>query len=321
MIQNAAAQPATGSDGEDLHYSGGSSPDAWWRAHFHDAADEVIDFFAGDGISFTGRRVADVGCGDGIIDLALALRAEPERLVGFDVRATDVPHLARLAREHAGLTELPTNLSFATCDERTLPAEDHSFDYVVSWSAFEHIADPTAVLGEIRRILTPEGVLFIQLWPFYDSAHGTHLVDWFPDGFAQYRHTDEEIARTLRASDDQVMGAEMLEAYRTLNRITADDLHGALRRAGLRTAKLALRADAVHLPDEVSDLPFSRIGISGIKLFAIPAPEPQPAGIEAADATAHTPPEHRLGKLLRGFTRVNGMVRRNRAPGPGRGAG
>jgi SAM-dependent methyltransferase len=253
------------------HYSKSASPQVWWDAHFTDAAGAVLDFFGGDGISLTGKRVADIGCGDGIIDLGVALAAEPDRLVGFDLLTTDVDLLARRAKEHIGLDQLPENLFFATSEEVALPAEDASFDHVISWSAFEHIADPVGVLREVRRILVDDGVLFIQLWPFYNSAHGTHLVDWYPDGFAQFKHSNAEILRTVRAAGPPEMATEMLEVYRTLNGITADELQLALWRAGFRIVKVALDSESVHIPDEAAHLPLSSVAISGIKLLAIKA--------------------------------------------------
>lgn len=273
------------------HYSGSADGTVWFQSHFEQAAGEVIDFLGGDGISLEGKRVADVGCGDGITDLGLALRAKPASIVGFDVVPTDTATL----REQAGacdVQELPDNLSFVTCGETGLPAPDGSFDYVLSWSAFEHILDPVPVLRDIRRVLTDEGVLFIQLWPFYDSAHGTHLVDWFPEGFAQFRYDDDEILRRMRATGNQDAVAGMYEAYRTLNRITADGLHAALRVAGFRVVKLELQSDGAHLPFEAADIPPSRIGISGIKLLAV-KDEPRaavPAVAEPDAARRPTPP-------------------------------
>ena len=267
--QAAEQQPSTPATG---HYSGSSDSTVWFRSHYEQAAGEIVDFFGGDGISLKGKRLADVGCGDGITDLGLVVQADPASLVGFDVVNTDADHLCELARA-AGVElpggALPAALSFVTSGETRLPATDRSFDYVLSWSAFEHILDPVPLLREVRRVLTDDGVLFIQLWPFYDSEHGTHLVDWFPEGFAQYRYNDEEILRRMRAGGNPDAVPGMYEAYRTLNRITADGLHAALRQAGFRVVKLQLQADAIHVPDEARDLPPSRIGISGIKLLAI----------------------------------------------------
>jgi ubiquinone/menaquinone biosynthesis C-methylase UbiE len=266
----AAEQPANAPSGG--HYSGSSDSTVWFRSHYEQAAGEIVDFFGGDGISLKGKRLADIGCGDGITDLGLAVQAEPASLVGFDVVPTDTDHLCELARaagvELPGGT-LPASLSFRTSGETQLPAADRSFDYVISWSAFEHILNPVPLLREVHRVLTDDGVLFIQLWPFYDSEHGTHLVDWFPEGFAQFRYDDEEILRRMKAGGNPDAVPGMYEAYRTLNRITADELHAALRQAGFRVVKLQLQADALHVPDEARDLPPSRVGISGIKLLAI----------------------------------------------------
>jgi len=272
----ATELPAACSD----HYSKSASPQVWWDAHFNDAVGAVLDFFGGDGISLTGKRIADIGCGDGIIDLGVVMAAKPDRLVGFDLLTTDVELLARRAKEHIGLAELPDNLFFATSEEVRLPAEDASFDYVISWSAFEHIGDPVGVLREVRRILVDDGVLFIQLWPFYNSAHGTHLVDWYPDGFAQFKHSNADILRTVRQAGPPEMATEMLEVYRTLNGITADGLQLALWRAGFRIVKVVLDSETVHIPDEAAHLPLSTVAISGIKLLAVktgPADGPPPS--------------------------------------------
>jgi len=287
MTTSAAAESADPT--EVPHYSLGAPPKVWWDAHFEGAVGQVLDFLAGDSITLEGKRVADIGCGDGIIDLGLTLRGRPARLVGFDIKPTDVDDLAGLAKQRADLDRLPDELFFATSGERSIPAADHSFDMVVSWSAFEHIADPVAILKEIRRILTHHGVLFIQLWPFYDAAHGTHLVDWFPEGFAQHRHTDEEIFAQIRSSGDQEMGSRLIDIYRTLNKITLDGLGVALREAGFRVAKIALDAEQVHLPEEVADLPLSQVAVSGVKLLAIPP---------AADRDDLVEPPEPLGERL-----------------------
>ncbi len=241
----------------------------WFRAHVVGAAGEVVDFLGGDGISLAGKRVADLGAGDGSIDLGIALAGKPAELVGYDIRTTDVAALAARAAV-AGIPQLPEGLRFEVCGETSIPADDGTFDVVVSWSSFEHILQPVPVLREIRRVLSDDGVLFIQVWPFYDSEHGSHLNDWFPEGFAQLNYTDDEILAKLQAEPEKNRyGAGMFGAYAELNRITADQLHYALREAGFWTAKLELLSNPVHVPFAGRDIPPSRIGITGVKLLAI----------------------------------------------------
>lgn len=255
----------------------GSNVEGWFRTHVEGAAGEVIDFFGGDGITLTGKRVADLGAGDGSIDLGIAVTASPAELVGYDLRITDVDTLRRRASE-VGITDFPENLRFEVSGETTIPAPDRSFDFVVSWSAFEHILEPVAILREIRRILTDEGMLFIQVWPFYDSEHGSHLMDWFPEGFAQLNHTDAEILARLQAAPEKNQyGVGMFDAYEMLNKITVDGLHAALREAGLMIAKLELLTNPIHVPRGGREIPPSRIGISGVKLIAVKDPDYTPA--------------------------------------------
>ena len=57
--------------------------------------------------------MADIGSGDGIIDLALTLRGRPRELVGYDVNPTPVDHLLEQAGRHARRApSCPPGLSF-----------------------------------------------------------------------------------------------------------------------------------------------------------------------------------------------------------------
>jgi SAM-dependent methyltransferase len=245
----------------------------WFQDHFRKAADEVLDFLAGDGISLENREVADLGCGDGITDLGLALRGRPRRLTGFDLNATNTEHLLAEARAEGVADQLPPNLTFATSGETTIPAEDHAFDVIISWSAFEHVLQPVEVLTEIRRVLRPTGVFFLQLWPFFFSEHGSHLWHWFPDGFANLRHTDAAIEQRLRAdtTTDPAWIEQKIHDNRTLNRITLDGLQQAMLVAGLQPVKVELLSHTFRLSPELNRFPLSDLAISGVKLLAVPA--------------------------------------------------
>lgn len=244
---------------------------AWFVEHYEDAASQVIDFLGGDGISMTGHRVADIGCGDGIIDLGVAHKAKPRSLVGFDIVPTDVGWLAERARAE-GVGELPDCLEFRTCDPLKIPAEDDSFDFVFTWSAFEHVVEPVPVLQEINRILRPGGILMLQIWPLYASEHGAHLWQCIPDTFVHLLRSpaeiDEKVRATTRHSPEQI--EEFLEVFHELNRLTLDDLQRCMLAASLRVAKLEIQSESVHIPPELARRSLSQLGISGVKLLAVP---------------------------------------------------
>lgn len=249
--------------------------DMWLYDHYFSAVDEIADLLNDEGVSLAGARVADIGCGDGLTDLGVARRLVPASLIGFDIRPTDTDQLVSAAARVLRGSGLPSNLSFQQCGETSLPAADGTFDCVITWSAFEHISDPVAVLREIRRVLKPTGHLFLQLSPFYDSPKGSHLEGWYPEGFVQHRLTKEQIESHVRANPlpgrPDWHADHMLEAYDTLNRITLDDLQAALHQAGfdIRVAQLySLRA---RIPAEARAVALSSLLIDGVKLVAVPS--------------------------------------------------
>jgi SAM-dependent methyltransferase len=71
-----------------------------------------------------------------------------------------------------------------------MPFEDGSVDILISRHSFEHALDPVAVLGEWRRVLTPDGRVLVVLPdhaeiptmdPFY--GHGEHLHAYTQESF------------------------------------------------------------------------------------------------------------------------------------------
>ena len=242
----------------------------WFKEHYEDAADEILGFLSGDGITLEGRRVADIGCGDGIIDLGLALKGHPEELVGYDLMDVDTGALVRAARGAGVGSELPAGLRFERSQPTAIPAPDAYFDAVVTWSVFEHVDDPVALLGEVRRVIKPDGYLFLQLWPFYDSEHGGHLWPHYEGAFPHLLRTDEQILKEVegRQGTDPRRSAD--DEYRSLNKITLDELHRALLANRLAVAKLKLIAQAVHIPRQLSHRSLGDLGIGGIELLANP---------------------------------------------------
>jgi SAM-dependent methyltransferase len=93
-------------------------------------------------------RMVDIGCGTG--EFLLGMRA-----AGWQVEGVEMSRAAaESARRLHGLDIFGGTL----CDAR-LP--EAAFDYVRLNHSFEHMTDPIQVLAEIRRIIKPNGRLFI----------------------------------------------------------------------------------------------------------------------------------------------------------------
>lgn len=91
-----------------------------------------------------GKRLLDIGCGDGSFLLAA-------RNAGWEVVGTEMnPHRASLGDLDVkkDITEVP---------------EDRPFDCITMWHTLEHMRDIRTVLSQISRLLKPEGKLLIAV--------------------------------------------------------------------------------------------------------------------------------------------------------------
>ncbi len=114
-----------------------------------------------------GQDLLDVGCGPGNITLDLAARVVPGRVVGIDA-AADVIEAASAANT------LPEQVSFAVGDVYALDAPDASYDVVHAHQVLQHLSEPVAALGEMRRVIRPGGVVAAR-----DGVYAA--FSWAPD--------------------------------------------------------------------------------------------------------------------------------------------
>ena len=248
------------------------SADQWFWDHYEWAADRGAGVPRARTVStLADREVADVGCGDGIIDLGLVHHGQPRRLVGFDVNPVREDLLARARGRGAGGRRAADRARVrgqrhheAAGARRQLRRRRHAGRR----SSTSTILRPCS--REIRRVLRPDGALFLQLWPFYHSQHGAHLDEWYPEGFVQFqtRRRRRSKPTSSQRADDEGWARYKLGEYRTLNELTVDDLGHAVEAAGFRITKLQLISERVPLPPEVGGMDLSRLGISGIMLLA-----------------------------------------------------
>jgi SAM-dependent methyltransferase len=241
----------------------------WWDSHYVQAVDEIVGFLASDGLSLEGRRILDLGCGDGILSLGLASRTSADSVIGLDLVPVDVEFLASMGVQHGVSVEHP-RLTFGVSDDMNLGIPDSSVDMVITWSVFEHVSNVPGLLNEIRRVLVTDGLLFIQIWPLFYSEHGSHLWPWFDDSFPHLRLDDEELRAQLRArtGSPELMQA-MLDLYASCNRLTLDELGSALTATGFYISKVETDRTAVHIPAELQRMPLSLLTTDGVKVTAV----------------------------------------------------
>ncbi|GEM_PF-1550314 len=99
-----------------------------------------------------GKKVLDLACGTGYGSFLLSLYSQ--KVIGVDISLEAI----QLAREKYKRN----NLSFVVSDAMSTPFQDHSFDIIISFETIEHIKNDIVFLKEVKRILKPEGLLFLS---------------------------------------------------------------------------------------------------------------------------------------------------------------
>jgi ubiquinone/menaquinone biosynthesis C-methylase UbiE len=129
-----------------------------------------------------GERILDVGIGPGFLTYDLAPMVGERGLVaGVDSSAVMV-ELAKKRCEGRG------PCAFQLGDATELPFDAASFDAVTSTQVYEYVADMPRALAEVRRVLRPNGRVFILdtdwdsvVWNTTDAARMRRVMDAWDD--------------------------------------------------------------------------------------------------------------------------------------------
>jgi len=152
---------------------------------------------------FAGLKLADIGCGGGILAEALAE-------LGASVTAIDpAPNNIAVARAHAEKQGL--SIDYRNITAEALAETGEQFDIVTALEVIEHVEGPRAFLEKLGTLVKPGGLMFLAT-----------------------------IDRTVKSYMLAIVGAEYVlrwvprGTHDHAKFIRPDELSGWLRRAGLR---------------------------------------------------------------------------------------
>lgn len=120
-----------------------------------------------------GARVLDIGCGRGELVFYAASRGA-KYAIGIDYSQESIA-ISREARDQQS-EERQKNTRFFKADATRLPFPNSSFDYIFCTEVWEHLypEEVATMLAEIRRVLSPHGILVVHTaptWIFNDYTY------------------------------------------------------------------------------------------------------------------------------------------------------
>ncbi|WP_431636306.1 bifunctional 2-polyprenyl-6-hydroxyphenol methylase/3-demethylubiquinol 3-O-methyltransferase UbiG [Dyella sp. KULCS107] len=175
----------------------------WWDPDgesrpLHDL-NPVRAAYVAERVALQGAKVADVGCGGGLLSEALA--RDGAQVTGIDLGEKVI----EIAKLHLYESNLAVDYRVQSSAELAT-AEPASFDAVCCMEMIEHVPDPEALVNDLAAMLKPGGRLFMSTLNRTPVAFGAailgaeYLMRLLPRGTHHYAQflKPSELARLLR---------------------------------------------------------------------------------------------------------------------------
>jgi ubiquinone/menaquinone biosynthesis C-methylase UbiE len=145
------------------------------------------------------------------------LKTMARKALGVDAR------VYRELKRQLAIQQLPA-VSVLQMDASAMSFPDNSFDAIYSRAVFEHLADPRACLGEVRRVLKVGGaaVFFFHLYTSVNGCHDARLLA-DPHSMPYWAHLRPQYRDRIR--ENAYLNHLRLEEWREL---FASELPGSL---------------------------------------------------------------------------------------------
>jgi SAM-dependent methyltransferase len=138
-------------------FSAGDKYDRMTGAWSRLLAPEFVDFMTIQ----EGDSVLDVGCGTGVLSLAIAEKTGASKIVGIDLSQGFIDYARGKSKD--------PRLAFEQGDAQKLPHANDSFDRSMAMLVIQFVPDKLKAIAEMKRVTKPGGAIGTALW---DAAAG-----------------------------------------------------------------------------------------------------------------------------------------------------
>ena len=171
----------------------------------------------------TTTSILDIGCGPGYLWLENRERVHHEWEIVLVDRS-----FGMLAEAHKNLRFRGLKVGWLNSDARALPLDERVFDVVVANHMLYHVEDRPGVLGEICRVMKPEGLLYaatngrehlreirelIERFQLNSSIWAHHDVFSLENGEEQLRDSFERVSCVRFDDSLEITEVEPIMAY------------------------------------------------------------------------------------------------------------
>ncbi|MFQ4144092.1 class I SAM-dependent methyltransferase [Chlorogloeopsis sp. ULAP02] len=148
---------------------------------------EVNTAFAEEAIALAPPEdalVLDAGTGTGRIPILMCQMRSQWQIIAIDL----AKNMLEIASRHIEQAGLQSQIRLELIDAKHLPYADGQFDLIVSNSLVHHLPDPLSFFSEIKRVLKPNGGIFLRdLFRPADEATMNALVNSIGKEYNEYQ--------------------------------------------------------------------------------------------------------------------------------------